>query len=59
MTPALAWTLATITSLSEVGYTGKAEFNFYQGGVTGVNFSQSIKPMQDIRVLPIGQAQLN
>lgn len=60
MTPALQWTIATMTSLSEIGYTGKIELNYFQGGVTGVNFSQSIKPMQEVRVLPIGaQAILN
>lgn len=48
------WAITTITSLSQVGYTGKIEFNFNQGGITGVNFSQSIKPLQEVRIIPIG-----
>lgn len=55
MTPALSWTVGTITSLAQVGYTGKIEINFFQGGVTGINFNQSIKPLQEVRVVPLGK----
>lgn len=54
MSPAIQWTMATVTSLSQVGYTGKIELNFYKGSITGVNFSQSIKPLQEVRIVPIG-----
>lgn len=50
----MQWIITTLTSVSQVGYTGKIEINFNQGGVTGVNFSQSIKPLQEVRVIPIG-----
>jgi hypothetical protein len=62
MSPATEWTIATLTSLSQVGYTGKIELNYFKGGITGVNFSQSIKPMQEVRIVPIGncvEVQLN
>ncbi len=62
MSPALQWTVDTLTSLSSMGYTGKVQFNFSQGGVTGVNLEQSIKPLQEVRVIPIGttvQVSLN
>jgi hypothetical protein len=55
LTPALEWTIETINSLSQAEYTGKVEINLFQGGVTGVNFSQSIKPLQEVRVLPMGK----
>lgn len=55
MTPALEWVTSTLTSLSQMGYTGKVEFNFHAGGVTGVNLAQSIKPLTEVRVIPIGR----
>lgn len=55
MNPALTWAVATITSLAQVGYTGKIEINFFQGGVSGVNFSQSIKPLTEVRIVPVGR----
>lgn len=54
MSPAIQWTIATVTSLSQVGYSGKIELNFFKGAITGVNFSQSMKPLQEVRILPIG-----
>lgn len=48
------WLVSTLTSLSNVGYTGKIELNFNQGGLTGINFNQSIKPLQEVRIIPIG-----
>lgn len=62
MNPASEWMVSTITSLSKVGYTGKIELNFFQGSIAGVNFSQSIKPLQEVRIIPIGntvQVSLN
>lgn len=58
MNPALTWTVQTIVNLSQSGYTGKIELNFFQGGVTGVNFSQSIKPLQEVRSIHIGSADV-
>ncbi len=55
MTPALNWTVATLTSLSEMGYTGKIELNFHMGGITGVNLSQSLKPLHEVRIIPMGK----
>jgi len=55
MTPAMLWTVQTINSLVNVGYTGKIELNFFQGGVTGVNFSQSVKPLQDVNAVLVAK----
>lgn len=55
MNPALAWAITTITNLSQVGYTGKIEINFANGGVTNLNFNQSIKPLTEVRIIPIGR----
>lgn len=55
MSPALNWAVATITSLAQVGYTGKIEVNFFSGGITGVKFEQSMKPMTEIRIMPVGR----
>lgn len=55
MNPALGWALGTLTNLSQVGYTGKIEINLFQGGITGVNFQQSIKPLTEVRIIPVGR----
>lgn len=52
----MEWTINTLSNLCKVGYTGKIEFNFFKGGVTGVNFNQSIKPLEEVRVIPIGHS---
>lgn len=54
MQASLDWSYKTIQDLSKMGYTGKIEFNFNQGGITNINLSQSIKPLQEIRIIPIG-----
>lgn len=54
MNPALDWAIGTINNLSKSGYTGKIEINFFQGGVANVNFSQSIKPMTDVKTVMMG-----
>lgn len=55
MNPSLEWTIATLTNLSNMGYTGKIDINFNGGGITGVNLSQSLKPMTEIRINVIGR----
>ncbi len=55
MNPSLEWTIATLTSLSQMGYTGKININFNAGGVTGVNLDQNLKPMTEIRINVIGR----
>lgn len=55
MNPSLEWTIATLTSLSQMGYTGKLELNFSLGGVTGVNLNQNLKPMTEIKINVIGR----
>lgn len=59
MNPSLEWTIAQLTSLSEMGYTGKIELNFNLGGITNVNMNQSLKPLQEIRLIPMGKAALS
>lgn len=58
MNPSLEWTIATLTSLSQIGYTGKIDVNFFQGGVSGINLSQSVKPMSEVRIIPMGHEVL-
>lgn len=53
MNPALNWALGTINSIAQVGYTGKIEVNFFQGGVSGLKLEQTIKPFTEIKILPI------
>lgn len=36
-------------------YTGKFEVNFNLGGITGVNLSQSLKPMTELRIIPMAR----
>lgn len=55
MNPSIEWTVATLNSLSQMGYTGKIEINFNLGGVTGVNLSQSLKPLTEIRIIPMAR----
>ncbi len=54
MNPSIEWTISTINNLSHMGYTGKLELNFSMGGITGVNLSQSLKPLTEIRIIPMG-----
>ncbi len=53
MNPSLEWAIDTLNNLSAIGYTGKVEFNFFQGGVSGINLSQSIKAMTEVRIIPV------
>lgn len=53
MNDSIKWAIGTLTSLSQMGYTGKIELNFFEGGVSGANLSQSIKSMTEVRVTPI------
>lgn len=55
MNPTVEWTIMILKHLSQTGYTGKIEVNSNQGSVTGLNLSQSIKPLQEIRIIPIGR----
>ena len=55
MNPSIEWTVATLNSLSQMGYTGKIEINFNLGGVTGVNLSQSLKPLTEIRIITMAR----
>lgn len=55
MNPSIEWTIATLNSLSQIGYTGKLELNFNLGGITALNMSQSLKPMAEIRIVPMGR----
>ncbi len=41
------WVYKLIKKLSEEGYTGKIEINFFQGGVSNVNKFESIKAPKD------------
>lgn len=54
MNTSVEWTIATFNSLSQMGYTGKIEVNFCSGGITGINLSQSLKPMMEVRIIPMG-----
>lgn len=55
MNPSIEWTIATINSLSQMGYVGKMELNFNLGGVTGVKLEQTLKPMTEIRIVPMAR----
>lgn len=55
MNPSVEWTITTLNSLSQMGYTGKIEVNFNLGAITGVNLSQSLKPMTEIRIIPMAR----
>lgn len=55
MSPSLQWAIETLSNLSTMGYSGKIELNFNLGGITGVNLSQSLKPMTEIRINIIGR----
>ncbi len=53
MNPSLEWTIQTLNNLSQMGYTGKIDINFFQGGVSGINLSQNIKPLTEIKIVPM------
>ena len=55
MNPSIEWAMVTMNSLSQMGYTGKIEFNFNLGSITGVNLSQSLKPLTEIRIIPMAR----
>lgn len=55
MNPSVEWAISTLNSLSQMGYTGKIQLNFNLGSITGVNLEQSLKPMMEIRIVPMGR----
>ena len=50
----LEWIINLINQLSKVKYTGKVEINFYLGGVSGINYTQSIKGGDQVRMVAVG-----
>lgn len=55
MNPSVEWMIATVNSLHQMGYTGKVELNFNLGGITGVRLEQNLKPMTEIRIIPMAR----
>lgn len=53
----LQWALDILRKLTQSGYTGKIELNFFKGGVTGINMGQSFKNGESVRVIEIVEVQ--
>jgi len=43
----IEWVIDMIKKLSGEGYTGKVEVNFFEGGVSNINKTESIKPQSE------------
>ena len=41
------WVVNLIRELASGGYTGKLEVNFFKGGVSNINKTESIKPQSE------------